>query len=342
MAEFNKLDKFDRKILYNLDINARMSNLQIAKKLKISREVVDYRIKRLIKNGIINRFFTHIRAEKLGFTIYKMHFTIKGLNDDEEKELINYFVKHENVYRVISCDGIYDLIVSMAAKDVYKLHQMLRECYNKYDSNFLTKDALISVIVYHGRREYLIGKSRKEIEPLIRGGEKGSITLDYKDTEILKILSNNARTPIIKIAKQLGITSGAIIYRIKELERKKIIGAYRCSINVEKIGYIRCKLFLSLNFSDSKKEKELQQYCLDHPNILFFWYCIGHCDLEVELEIDGTVAFHNLLKEIKTRFSSIIRKCDYVIVSKEYKFDYFPESYPADYKFSKTITFLKQ
>lgn len=333
MIEFTKLDKTDLKILYQLDINARMSDLQIARKLKTSREVVDYRIKKLIRNDVINRFFTHIRAEKLGFTIYKMHFATKGLNDDEEKELINYFVKHENVYRVLLCDGIYDLIVSMAAKDVYKLHQMLKECYNKYDVNFLAKDALISIIVYHGRREYLIGKYRKEMQPLIRGGEKGNLALDDKDTEILKILSNNARSPIIQIARHLGMTSSAVIYRMKELERKNIICAYRCSINVEKIGYIRCKLFLSLNFSDTKKEKELKQYCLEHPNIIFFWYCIGHCDLEVELEIENTAAFHNLLKEIKTRFSNIIRKCDYVIISKEYKFDYFPGSYPANFKF---------
>lgn len=330
MAEFNKLDKIDRKTLYYLDINARMSNLQIARKLRISREVVDYRIKRLIKNGIINRFFTHIRAEKLGFTIYKLHLTIKGLNEEKEKELISYFVKHENVYRVVSCDGIYDLTVSMTAKDVYKLHQILKECYNKYDVNFLTKDALISIIVYHGRREYLIGKSRKEIEPLIRGGEKGSMILDDKNTEILKTLANNARTPILNIAKKLGITSSAVIYRIKELKKKDIIGAYRCSINVEKIGYIRCKVFLSLNFIDVRKEKELHQYCLEHPNIIFFWYCIGHCDLEIELEIENTVVFHNLLKEIKTRFSNIIGKCEYVIISKEYKFDHFPGCYQTE------------
>ena len=324
------LDKIDRKILYYLDINARMSNLQIARKLKISREVVAYRIKRLVKNAIINRFFTHIRAEKLGFTIYKLHLAIKGLQDDEERDLINYFVKHENVYRVVSCDGVYDIIVSMTAKDVYKLDQMLKECYIKYDVNFLTKYTLISVIVYHGRREYLLGKSRKEIAPLIRGGEKGSIILDEKDNEILKILANNARMHILDIAKRLGVTSSAVIYRIRALEQKNIICAYRCSVNVEKIGYIRSKIFLSLNFYDAKKEKELRQYCLEHPNIIFFWYCIGHCDLEIELEIENIDAFHDLLKEIKTRFSNIIRKCEYVIVSKEHKFDHFPGCYPTN------------
>lgn len=329
MAEFNKLDKIDQKILYHLDINARMSDLQIARKLRISREVVDYRIKRLIKNEVINRFFTHIRAERFGFTIYKIYLKTKGLQESEEKELINYFVQHKNVYRVTMCDGIYDLIVSITAQNVYNLNEMLQECFHKYDTNFLSKDVTISIKICHSRREYLLGKDKNEIAPLIRGGEKGDLILDERDTEILKILANNARIPILNISRKLGITSGAVIYRIKELEKKDIINAYRCSINLEKIGYIRCKIFLSLHFIDSKKEKELYQFCLQHPNIIFFLYCIGHWDFEIEFEIKSTTAFHNLLKEIKMRFASIIRECEYVIISKEYKFDYFPESYPA-------------
>ena len=85
------------------------------------------------------------------------------------------------MYRVVSCDGVYDLIVSLTAKDVYKLHQILKECCSKNDINFLAKDNLVSIIVYHGRREYLLGKTRKEIDPLVSGGEKGSIVLDEKD-----------------------------------------------------------------------------------------------------------------------------------------------------------------
>ena len=84
MANF-VLDKIGKKILYFLDINARMSNSQIAKKLKTSQEVVDYRIKRMIKNEIINRFFTHVRAEKVGYTNYMLHLAIKGLQDNDER-----------------------------------------------------------------------------------------------------------------------------------------------------------------------------------------------------------------------------------------------------------------
>ena len=50
------LDLKDRKILYELDFNARQTDSEIAKKVKLSREVVNYRISRLQKNGIIRNF----------------------------------------------------------------------------------------------------------------------------------------------------------------------------------------------------------------------------------------------------------------------------------------------
>lgn len=329
MTKIIKIDKLDRKILYYLDVNARMSTLQIAKKLKTSREVVDYRIKRLIKNEVIRRFYSHIQSQKMGYTIYKLYFKIKGLNEEKEKELVDYFIHHPYVYRVVSGDGIYDLIVSITSKDVYKLSEMLHELFHRYDANFLSRDMTISVAIYHCRREYLIGKPKKELGPLFKGGEKGSMILDDKDIEILKILANNARIPIIEIAKEIGITSGAVIYRIKQLEKKEIISAYRCAINLEKIGFILCKVYLSLHFTDPKKERELHQFCLQHPQISFFLYAMGRWNFELELEIEDTVAFHNLLREIKIRFSDIIKDCETVIISQEHKFDNFPECYPS-------------
>ncbi len=42
-----KLDLLDKKILYELDINARQTSTQLSKKLKRSRNVIEYRINRL-------------------------------------------------------------------------------------------------------------------------------------------------------------------------------------------------------------------------------------------------------------------------------------------------------
>ena len=60
-----KLDLKDKKILYELDLNSRATLNEIAKKVGLSKQVVDYRLKNLIKNNVINRFYTAINFSKL-------------------------------------------------------------------------------------------------------------------------------------------------------------------------------------------------------------------------------------------------------------------------------------
>ncbi|MBU4242067.1 MAG: winged helix-turn-helix transcriptional regulator [Nanoarchaeota archaeon] len=59
-----KLDFKDKKILYNLDLNSRATLNEIAKKVKLSKQVVDYRLKNLLKNKIIKEFYTVINFSK--------------------------------------------------------------------------------------------------------------------------------------------------------------------------------------------------------------------------------------------------------------------------------------
>lgn len=334
MKEFINLDKLDRKILYELDLNSRIHTTKLAKNLKVSREVADYRIKRLIDKRYIRTLYTHIHSEKFGYTSYRIYFKIKGMNKEEETKLIEYFCNHKNVFWVLSCNGAYDLIIHVAAKDVYKLNSIMQEFFQKYDQYFISKDITISTKLYDFKKTFLGGASITNPEPEVYGFEKEFLKLDKKDSEILRLLSNNARIQVTEIAKRIKITSSAVIYRIKELERKKVITGYSCTINSPLLGLAYGKIFLTINFGDDKKMKELHQFCSQHKNIIRALYCIGHWDFEIDVMTERTAHFHKLLKEIKDRFSAIIRNCDSAIISQSYKFDHFPDSYPSNLSYT--------
>ena len=51
-----ELDLLDRKIIFELDLDARQAASTIAKKLKVAKETINFRIKRLLKNEIIKDF----------------------------------------------------------------------------------------------------------------------------------------------------------------------------------------------------------------------------------------------------------------------------------------------
>ena len=76
----HQLDLLDQKIMYELDLNARISASQLAKKLKKSKETVNFRINRLIKNEYIKGFYTVFNTSKLGWYYTKFYIKFKNKN----------------------------------------------------------------------------------------------------------------------------------------------------------------------------------------------------------------------------------------------------------------------
>lgn len=61
-----ELDRIDKNILEQLQVNARITNLELADKVGLSPTPCLRRVKRLEESGIIDRHVTLLNAEKLG------------------------------------------------------------------------------------------------------------------------------------------------------------------------------------------------------------------------------------------------------------------------------------
>ena len=61
--------------------------------------------------------------------------------------------------------------------------------------------------------------------------------MDEKDMRIIEMLSKNARTPYLEIARKLKISETAVRKRVKKLVENGVIEGYTIKINPEKLGY---------------------------------------------------------------------------------------------------------
>jgi Lrp/AsnC family transcriptional regulator for asnA, asnC and gidA len=61
--------------------------------------------------------------------------------------------------------------------------------------------------------------------------------LDSVDRTILNMLQQNARVPFSEIAKCLGVSEATIRYRVKHLEKEKIIRNYTTLLNPSTVGF---------------------------------------------------------------------------------------------------------
>ncbi len=90
--------------------------------------------------------------------------------------------------------------------------------------------------------------------------------MDKIDTKILKILQQNARTPIKQIANEVFLSSPAVSSRIERLEKEGYILGYSANINRQKLGYL-ITAFISLELPPVQKST-FYPFITSCPNVL--------------------------------------------------------------------------
>jgi len=120
------------------------------------------------------------------------------------------------------------------------------------------------------------------------------------DVKILNILAKDARIALIDLSEKLKIPVRTIAFRIKELEKKKIIQGYRVNINLEKIGYEYYKLNFILD--DCSKNQELENFCKVNEKIIFIDETLEELDFEIDVEVKNKKELSELINNIKEKF----------------------------------------
>jgi Lrp/AsnC family transcriptional regulator, leucine-responsive regulatory protein len=321
-----KLDTKDMKILAELDKNARQSNNQIGRKVGLSKEVVKYRIDKLLEEGIIVRFYTITNYFKLGIYKYKLYLRFTNINKEKIEEIADYFYKHKKTEWDVTATGRWDLIVGFLVKNVNEFDDEVSAVLNKYSKYIQEKAVTTTLYLVHHERGFLENKPSKAVYHTSKDKRE---EIDSLDEEIIKVLTNNARMPVTEIADRLKITPRKVQYKIKELEKRGVILAYKAHLNPRAMGRIFCKAILYLANVNEEKQENFIKYASSIPDVVWPQKVMGNWDFEVDCEVVDYDRFQEIILDLKEKFPDIIKNHEFCIVSKEFKLDFFPGAYPT-------------
>ena len=314
----HKLDLLDKKILTELDQDSRQSYSQIAKKVRTSRTVVEYRVKRLIESGIIISLSAFVNPAKFGLTSWKVYLQFHNKNEEINQAITQFLQEEKRVWWVIKCEGNFDLMFLVLTKSVHEFYEFLSD----FQSKFSRDEARIEITTHINpdffSRGYLLNKESKKVCPTFLK-EPTFEKLDKTDIEILKIIIKNSRTPSTEIATKLKTTARIVNYRIKDLLKRNIITHFRLIPNVNKIGMDYYKVMIQLKDLTKDKEKKLKKFLELHPNIINYSNSWGPWEIEFETEIENYKKLTELINNIRNEFSDIIKKIEFVLIYEELK-----------------------
>lgn len=311
-----KLDAIDRRILYELDRNARVSYGQLAKKVRRSRETVRNRVNRLEKDGIISGFITSINPSKLGYMFFKMYFQLANIPKEREK-FFRYFRKLPGLYWFGGNDGAWDFHATLYAKSVADFNKLKNRIYTDFRHLIIKRDIGVLINVRQYPKRYILEKAEGGAAPAMFAGEIEHHELDALDRRILNALAWKSNIPLVNLAKKARSTVDVVRRRMKRMEKLGIIMQYRIAVNREDLGYEKFKAFIYAHNLSEEDEKKLFEYAKEHKNIVYLIRQLSAWDIELEIIVKSYEEFAAVMNDMRLKFSDSIRNYESVLMKED-------------------------
>ena len=309
-----KLDLTDRKILAELDKNCRIHNSVLAKKVNKSREAVKYRIQQLQKNGIIQSFITSINPNKLGYYMFKVYLKLENIPNEREK-FFEELKQNKDIYWFGISDGVFDVVFAILSKSITGYFEKINALLSKWEHLIVSKVLGTMVDTRQYNKKFFTNDTNGQF--VIFGGDVVDNKIDELDSKILLILANEARIPLMELARRIKSTIEIVRGRIRKLEEKGIILNYRIAVDFNKLGLEFFKAIMYFRKLSEKDEKSLFEWMRIHPNSLYYIRSLAPWEVEFEFAVESYQHFNKIINDLRKKFPHVIRNYEHLIMIHE-------------------------
>jgi len=311
-----KIDKIDKKILFELSKNSRESLNNIGKKVNLSKSSLLYRIKKLEENKIIYKYHTFINHSYLGKLYGRVAFNLFNISIEKLEESINLLKKLEEISWLGTTQGKYDLCLGICVKSIKELYQTINKIYEIIGKHVRHQDISLAYKIYNCASNVIFEEFLKPVESFYT--ENYEKTNEF-DIELINELQNNSKINIIELSNRLNVSTKKIISHKKELEKTKKILRYSILIDTIKLEYSSYHIFWKFNNFDIKEIEKLKKYLLSLKKTIYIVESVSSSDIETEFLVQNQRELYDLLFEIKNKFSNLISHYDVMLIKEVFK-----------------------
>ncbi len=147
--EVYSLDEKDIFLLKHIHEDARLPLTEIGKKLNISHDAVDYRLKKLIRSGIIKAFILRLNYHLLHQQYTTIMLKFHSISQKRKATFLNYLYEDERFYALMEQIGKWDISLMMFFSDAKDLRDFLMTVKEKFSDVIHSHDSVIHFDQYY-------------------------------------------------------------------------------------------------------------------------------------------------------------------------------------------------
>ncbi|MFA5406374.1 MAG: Lrp/AsnC family transcriptional regulator [Candidatus Nanoarchaeia archaeon] len=307
----------DERIIKGLNKNSRQSFTQLGKKVGLPKNIVNYRVKKLVDEGVITLFCTTINRAKLGYMYCRFFLKFMHFSEKIEESLVKSVSKLKNIHFVARLDGSFDFCIIFLAKTIKEIDDIYDSITYSFDNNLIDKELSIASRLYYLPYNYLYNKSEPVYSEVLNVDK--TINLDENDYKLINIIKENSRKPMIELINELKLSPQVIRAHMKKLISEGIIIGYNIRVNNKKFNLNNFHIFLNLTNINESKYQEIINFLFSKKPVTHIIKGLGKWDLEFEAVLKSHFELHELIKELKDKFPTNILKHESAIIYEVYK-----------------------
>ncbi len=148
--------------------------------------------------------------------------------------------------------------------------------------------------------------------------------LDKKDRAIIKSLEENGRALIRDISKKTGIPRDSVNYRIKKMQKDKVIKGFAVLCDTNKLNHpIFTWVNVQLQQFDENKEKQFEGFLKQVPNVVYINKVTGAYHYVFAVATKTIQDLDKTLKIILNKFPNLIKTYNTSLLVEEIQYDTF-------------------
>ena len=305
-----QLDKKDKRILYELYKDGRASITALSSRVGVSKEAFSYRLKRLEKEGILTKISAIIDVSALGYRIFRVQILLTPEGKKKREEVIEKLKSIPKVSWIVRLSGNWDYAILFVSKTTHKFQLMYDQFISEMGKYIDKKISSVVFSINHLPPTSIIGGERIELKQELK---ELSFELDENQKKILNLLEENARMPLLQIARKINTSITTVKYHLNILEKKKVILAYKPILRFQAMGYEQYKVMLEL--ADPSNKAALNELLRKNPSVIYITDALGKYDLEYECLYNNVNALLEDLNKLEEQVH--IKKFDIIFTNEE-------------------------
>jgi len=307
----------DRKILSHIIEDARIPITALAKKTRMSKEVVLYRLKNLEKN-LIEGYQARINLKFFCDSVYTIYLNIPGL---KREEIVLRLQKLPRCHWIGSSLGRWNYIISFSTDKKNTLQDFMDKLFMLFPNQSIKYILTEQLKEFKDSLSGIFGKNENWISHM----QTEKFDLDGIDLKIIKYLTKNARISNSEIGEAIKMTREAVRNRIKKLEKSKIIQNYRTMIALQNLNLDTYILAIKCRRVDSQSLNGLCNHLALNPNMIYVCMTSGDVNILTTVCTSTMKELDSICSSIRLNFPDLIDELEPLPIIEVNDQEYFPK-----------------